>query len=79
MRQVILGMFVGRKESAPEDFYGVLWGWYLLAANRPKRRSNMGEILQAMAVKLLVALIESDGFMVLAHHAFDSVVSFLMK
>jgi hypothetical protein len=39
----------------------------------------MGEIIQAVAVKLVVALIESDGFMVLAHHAFDSVVSFLVK
>lgn len=39
----------------------------------------MGEIIQAVAVKLMVALIESDGFMVLAHHAFDSIVSFLVK
>jgi hypothetical protein len=39
----------------------------------------MGEIFQAVAVKLIVALIESDGFMVVAHHAFDSVVSFLVK
>lgn len=39
----------------------------------------MGEIIQAIAVKLIVALIESNGFMVVAHHLFNSVVSFLVK
>jgi hypothetical protein len=39
----------------------------------------MGEIIKAVAIQLSVAWIESDGFMVVAHHVFNSVVSFLMK
>jgi hypothetical protein len=39
----------------------------------------MGDVLIAIAVKLLVALIESDGFTVLAHHAFHLIMLLLVK
>jgi hypothetical protein len=33
----------------------------------------MGEFAAVLVAKLVVALIESDGFMVLAHHVYQSI------
>jgi len=39
----------------------------------------VGEFLAVLIVRFAVALVESDGFMVLAHHVFDPIVSFLLR
>lgn len=39
----------------------------------------MGEFLAVLAVRIATALLESDSFMVLAHHGFDSIVTFLLR
>jgi len=39
----------------------------------------MGEFLAVLVAKLVVALIESDGFVALARHMSDLIVTFLTK